>query len=469
MRALLGPRLTDDLDAEVERTLDRVELRSALDILGAWNATPVSEAAADVPPELPVEPAIGELVEDDAPEEPVPPGFTRRQIVWGNVSVLALGLAIGLFTVWRFYFQFPLDSEIRLFGWNGLQMSWVDGLKNVLMGSLGLSVIFSLKNLGSLISQFYWPFERLEGAEIKKLLATPGTAIFSVLVLILFAAVCSTNVSAKLVLDSTNDGLEVVAHLERRRGLFFYRPRDEGRDGGGPWSRVRLDEERPSVRLAFQGFSAQGLVLLRDRYGLVTVDAMHVRRSFWRIHVEPLTLEAQLPPGMDKIEKRDYVSPASLNAPMKHQLERWSLELRDPLRWNRLVFHRITDETGQEWGRLKEDGRLFLEGADRHHCPTRRREQPKIDAFWRELCEQRRAFADSVHSAPEFVTADERVVSAQLSSYDVNVLFTEGRLTGSSPGLSCTTREAVRLTAIHHDSAKKPTTEPTTAERGADP
>lgn len=308
MGRLLGDELSERLEDAVASAFARVELQAALEALCQWRGcldVPARLPDGEAVPDKPIIPAAARVAAGDsrvgADEGRVPPTdaspLTLGQVIRGNISVLCLGFGVGLYVVWKAYFEFPTNANVRLLGWEGIELRWLASLTTFILGSLGLSVLITAGNLVNLISHFYWPLESLEGEQMKRFFCRWGTAIFSVAVLALFAAVC--NVTVRLRVEPPE--LDLVAVLgEGSDGFFVVK---DARDGGealqaGPL--VRLGGPQ-SVRLALRGLRANAVLLLRDKYNLMTVDAIVVRRRFWRVDVENLQFDAPLP---------SYLSPA---------------------------------------------------------------------------------------------------------------------------------------------------------------
>ena len=461
MAKLLGPELTEKLDLAVAETFERAQLRTSLLALARWRGRLSINSPVPAAPVLPATPIIAnaKLVPAPAPpadiEEEEVRNFSTREIIQGNVSVLALGAGVGLFVLWQLYFRFPMATDVRLFGWDGIKLSWLFALQNIILGSLGISTIIAAGNLKNLIANFYWPFEQLEGNELKRFYAATGTSIFSVGLLVLFAVVCATNITVKVGVFPAD--LDVVGYVDGSADAFFV-TYPAGSDAEGPRisDEVRLGNA-DEVRLALRGVKAQALLLVRDKYNLTTIEALRVRRSPWRVGFMQATLTAPIPAGLSLAEQR-LLQPSSTMARQArpHQTTRWTLKIRGPFRYSRRLPNRITGESSTLYGPL-EDKHLYIAPADGSSCPGQAPQgSSEIQLFWDEICNHRPAFSAWVRRSSFFEIPKMGTAVIDLPLHRVEVSFVRAEIYHSDEEPPLVTKEAVRVTGIHKTVLGKP-------------
>jgi len=451
MAVLLGDELAARLDQEVEAALRQSELQVAIVALGACQSglenrellASVSESGR----ELPNEEIVGRVVEAEKDR------FDRRQTIFGNVSLLTLVLGVGVFTFWQLDFRYPSKSTVSIFGWDGLELAWLDRLRMFILGSLGVSALFEEGNLKTLIKYAFWPFRHLKAAELKRFLAAPGTMAFSLLSAVLFCWVAFSNVAVLLVPEPEgSDYMELVVDLFRPRGAFFFTRAEE--TGDVERRRARLVTGGAPIRLGLPGLDADAVLVVRDKYSLITVDAYSVSRTPLGIQIEPLMLAVPPPGGLDAVERKEYEAPEGLERRASFGGGgRWTVTLTG-VRWNRGIYSRVRDENGTWWGTRQPDKRLSAKPADGRRCPAPSDLKPVHD-FWSEMCLARRSVAGwtslSNMEGPGFSS-----VFYSLPSFDLEIHFARGLLTGAT-GQSfrpLDTREAIRVVADHRASAR---------------
>lgn len=462
MASLLGPELTERLDAMVDSTIGRADLRSALDVVSAWDR---ELAPVDAPtlPEADIDEPVVAAAARLQPAGDREDVYSTRQIVWGNVSVLSLGLGVLLFTGWQLYFAYPADTEVTILGWGGIHVSWLDRVRTFILGSLGMSALFAVGNARNLIAHFYWPFEHLQGKEVKRFLGSRGTALFSVVVLVLFGYICLANVSVPVSLrDAPQE--ELIARLAGQGDAFFFAVGAEKRAGREQGRGVRLRGGEPAVlRLGLRGLGADAVLILRDKYNFMTMDAVRVQRAGWKVQVSPLDLEFPPPASLDDKERKKYQAledlPASGGVVAS---SRWRLEVRTPARWNRGVFQRVVDLQGRKWGALGTNRLQLFPSLGTACPPSPLADRPAINAYWEEQCREREllsTWAGLGHS----VEGEETTVTLSLPFHRVEVHFGTGLIRDPddpSRPLS-TTREAIRTVAYRQQTDQVPGDSPT--------
>lgn len=459
MRRLLGPEISQRLEEEVEATFERSQLRSAARALSRWRGelplahslpVPSSTLSAPVVPAAIRVPVKGDD-EGEAVAEGAEDGSSRLstpEVIRGNVSVLALGIGVGLFYLWQRYFQFPSSADVRLLGWEGIELGWLVGLRNLILGSLGLSTLIAAGNLKKLISEFYRPLKHLEGLELKRFYAAWGTMIFSLLSLGLFLAVCASNVTVRL--GALPPDFELVAYVDGGGDAFLVTT-PVGVDGSEP---IVGDEARlggpDSVRLALRGLRARAVLLLRDKYNLATVDALLIERRPWRVELSPLRLQVRPPAHATPSETQLLMPRLAAGVSTLHRATRWTLSVRSPFRYARGIPNLLHGQSGVTYG-PRNDQHLFLAApGDGTPCPGRAPlSAPEIQLFWDEICAQRLFLGRWTRESSFFDVPSLGTVAVDLRQHQVQVRYVRGEVVFDEERPPLETKEAVKLVGRH--------------------
>lgn len=461
MARLLGPDLVERLDEAVSETFERAQLRSSLVRLVRWRGRLTIKSALPVERDLPETPLVPKAEQVPVPEAgeeegdaPAGRKFTTRELVQGNVSLLALGAGVGLFLLWQIYFRFPASAEIRLFGFDGIKLSWLVGLQNVILGSLGLSTILAASNLKNLIARFYRPFGQLQGDELKGFYAARGTVVFSLLVLALYVTVCFTNVTVRMGVDPK--GLDVVAIVDGGTDAFFV----TYLEGSEPEtarisSEVRLGGPE-ETRLVLRGADARALILVRDKFNLTTLDAIRVRRRPWEVGYLKGHLVVPVPETLSPAERKLLrSSPTGPEVARSYGATRWTLDIRAPFRFARMVPNRITGESGTLYGPRGEH-HLYIAPSDTSPCPDQAPlRSSEIQLFWEEICTQKSELAAWAGRSSFFDIPKVGAVGVDLPTHRVEVEFVRAKVYHSDREPPIRTREAARLVGIHRKWLEK--------------
>lgn len=468
MAKLLGDELTRRLDEAVEQTIVRAELFTAIEDLSRWGGNLEATGGVPAPPNVPAgliesaaqlpapEDAAAKEAESANEEQKQESGaagastFTKRQIIFGNVSILALALGVGLFFLWRAYFDFPGSAKFRLFGWEGVKLGWLTALNGAILGTLGLSAVLASSNLKNLISHFYWPFEHLEGDLAKRFYATLGTAIFSVGVLVLMSAVCFSNVIVELSAEPRE--LDLVARLRPGpEASFLVQETSETSATTKFTHQVRLEDGVPT-RLALRGLGATAVLVLRDKYNFMTVDALLLRRRFWRVEALGASLEVPQAAGLSRAEYGLLKLPSdAIHRPGALITSRWTVELHGKPRFSRRLPNRVVGESGTSYA-LKGTKHLFLEPADGTACPGRAPE-PEVQVLWDEICRKKEDVSAWPERSPFFEGKKPGSVLLDLDLHRLAILFVQGDILDPNGAPLTTTKEAVRLEAEYQPEA----------------
>lgn len=123
-------------------------------------------------------------------------------------------------------------------------------------------------------------------------------------------------------------------------------------------------------------------------------------------------------------------------------------------RFARRLPNRIVGASGALWGPRGED-HLYIGPADGTACPARAPgDQPEIQAFWTELCDERVSFGQWTKRSPVSELGTRTVVQ-DLKLHRVEVMFVEGHIADELQTVEMETKEAVRLVAKHHDYLRR--------------
>lgn len=473
MERLLGEETAGRLDEEVTAAFARVELRRSLEGLARWRGALGVEGALPAGEALPAVPMVSRAAEveravaeagEDRDAERFGPWAVRR----GNLSLLALGGAVGLLFAWQLYFRFPMSAEVRIFGFDGIKLAWLSSLQTFIFGSLGLSTLLAAANLKNLIGNFYRPFEELRGAELKSFYASRGTLVFALAVFMLFAVVCVSNVTVRLGVEPRD--LDLVVHVDGGRDAFFV-TYPAGGEAQAPEisDEVRLGGPE-EVRLVLRGLDAEALLLVRDRYNLRTIDALSMRRETASVAYTKSYLVAPIPDSLSSPEKTLLASsPTEQHLARSFAATRFTLDLQEPFRYSRMVPNRIVGESGAEYG-PKGEHHLYIVPADSSPCPDQAPlRSSEIQLFWDEICARRTTLAGWARRSSFFDVPKVGMAAVDLPNHRVEVLFTRGEVAGVGDRPPRRTREAVRLVAIHRKWLEKDlrAEEPSASEAGA--
>ncbi len=184
----------------------------------------------------------------------------------GNVSLWAFGVGAVLFKAWLWHFHFPDSAEISvLFGGFLLPVSQAAAGVNFVLG--WLVAVYSLKNIQRILIHFFRPLELVDGAETKEFFSAPATMLVSLLFVGFVLDLVSANVAVRL-----GSRYEIVALLPRGSDGFLF---DES---GALGDRFTIPAGG-AIRLALRGRGAREILLLRDQYNLITLDAFALERS----------------------------------------------------------------------------------------------------------------------------------------------------------------------------------------------
>lgn len=462
MAQLLGPDLTAALEDEVDAVFERAELHRSLQGLAGWRgqfgidgALPSGDEVPDAPV-LSVAESVVRALDGGPAEEPT---FTRWEIRRGNLSLLSLGLAVGLLFVWQLYFRFPMSADVRILGFDGIKLAWISSIQTFVLGSLGLSTILAASNLKNLIANFYKPFEQLRGAELKSFYAARGTAFFSVLVLVLFVVVCFSNVTVRLGVDPRT--LDLVSRVDGGRDVFFVTyPANAGPEPPTVSDEVRLGGP-DDVRIVLRGTGAEALLLVRDKYNLTTVDALWVERRPFGVAYRKADLEVHAPKTVTPSEQKLLgSSPTGVELARSFGATRFTLDLREPFRFEKMLPNRITGESGSGYGPRGDGHHLYIVPVDSSPCPGQApRRSSEIQLFWNEICDRRDTLAAWARTSSFFDVPEVGMTAVDLPNHRVEVMFVRGEVSVPEHPPARRTREAVRLVGIHRKWLEKETSD----------
>lgn len=336
----------------------------------------------------------------------------------GNLSLWALGLSVFAFKAWQWYFAFPGDADIAIVG--GLLRLKVSYLASVVTFVFGWLVgVYSLKNLQQVMIHFFRPLELVSDAETKDFFAAPATVLFSLALLLFVLDTVTANIAFKIT-----SRYEVFLSLPKGNGTFLIL------SDGKMAERTALKPEQ-TVRLALRGRDDSQVLLVRDQYNLVTLDALNFHRGSFGSRVERSTLVA-IHPG------------ASLEGPIRPPklTGLYETEFTGPLRFSPTKVATTITPLGQP---IKHGG--WVQPGTGSECPERSG-PAYARKFFEVLCDNRKTFATwettpAYHETIEGTPAT--VVYHAIGPYDLVVRFEEARAV--IQGDSFDTREAKEVIA----------------------
>lgn len=342
----------------------------------------------------------------------------------GNVSLWAFGIGVVLFKAWLWGFDFPEASEISvLFGGLLVSVSQAAAVVHFVLG--WLVAVYSLKNVQKIFVHFFRPLELVDNVEMKQFFSATATTIVSVLFAGFVIDLATANVAVRV-----ESQYELVALLPNGSGAFLYD------DSGARGEKFTISAGR-AVRVALRGHAAREVLLLRDRYNLLTLDALGLERDRGLVRASAPIL--QLEGAGDPLSAEEMAG-----AP--HRRGIFDFEVTGPLRYSPRQLD-IDIQVAQ--GSLMKGG--LLRPGDEAPCPER---APAAYAtqFFADLCRNRSeigAWTDRAGSR----NGEEVFVSHAIGHYSIEVHFLPGMvaLKNHEPFFS---REATRVLAREAPSEK---------------
>jgi hypothetical protein len=344
------------------------------------------------------------------------------KIFRGNLSLWALGLSVLIFKGWQWYFEYPVDTEVAILG--GILRLKVSYLTSVITFVFGWLVgIYSLKNLQKVMIHFFRPLGLVNDTETQDFFTAPATMLFSIALLAFVLDVASANITHKVM-----SRYEVFVELPRGNGTFLVLP------DGKTAERTSLKPGQ-AVRIALRGRDDSQVLLIRDQYNLITLDALNFSRANLRSKIESRSLvdtnQSQL--GQVTIYGR-------------RETGLFETEITGPLRYSQTKV----DVTITPLGRSVKRGGWVRPGTG-SDCPER--SGPAYSRkFFQSLCDNRSLFSiwETIPAYHESIEgAESTVVYHSIGQYDVTVRFERSSV--KIPGDRFETREAKEVIAVEKE------------------
>lgn len=315
-----------------------------------------------------------------APPEPV---YSRAQEIRGNLTLWAFVLVFAVYRLWRYLADYPPEATVNLLGFEGLQVSHCSLAVNLVAGWLLLTGIFSAKGAQRVIANAHRPFRLLGGEEAKDFYSAVPTAVLAGGLLLLALVLALFNLAITIKTQSEEYEALIEVQDTDNRLLIFSDPEGKGLRMG---SRARLGHERP-VKLALRGW-ASPVVIVRDRYDLLTQDAWRISRRGFSFDLDRLEVRepATLPLDADEqmTRKEEAPDPRSLVGVLRRGL---TLVIEAPLRLNRPVFLRVVDREERIHG-FEDQQRYFFRPGVKERCFTPVEGDAVWHSFLEEICDQ---------------------------------------------------------------------------------
>jgi hypothetical protein len=363
------------------------------------------------------------LTQPDAPGAAAPPtaaAETRPMRVRGNLSLWLLAGGYALFRLWRWHSGLPATAGVRpLGGLLDFSVGQLDAFFNFLLGWLGLTAILSRGNFRQVLVHFFAPLRLIDDPELRRFFVAPATFIFSAGVFA-FAII----VAGSTWVVRVNTEYEVIAQLPPGTNARLLSA------AGTDATKLRLTAGSP-VRLLLGPPGHTVMTILRDKYGLRTLDAFMLRRGVLGYSIE----QCDLVPV-------NSATPTPVAGPGDGivRTDPRGLAIVGPLRWS---DQRVGTPLTLVDGRHSDRG--WLRAGDGHDGPERGA-PPWAQRYLERLYQERDAVA-AWSGSPAYDGAGGRVVSVSVNGYDLTVAFEEMLIAcpGSAPLRS---REAVRIAAV---------------------
>jgi len=302
----------------------------------------------------------------------------------GHISLWLLALSIALFKLWLWYQNYPLESAVVLLGGLlELVLSSVAAFFNFLLGWLGLTALISIGNLRRIFIYLHRPLDLIGNTELRKFYCAPATVIFSVLLLAATLELVSSVWVVRLEAP-----YELIGYLPPGQNAFF------------------LDEENPievsarsTTSLALRGWTSTGVLILRDKYNLRTLDAIVIRRRPLGFAIEECRLSGREASTQDGRTVSKQVSPKRL-------------KVVGELRWS---DDRVDVPMTLADGSLREGG--WIRPGEAAEGPERV-PQGYAQVFLERIYSQRAEV-----SRWAFLPSTEQVVLHRIEDYDLEIAF----------------------------------------------
>ena len=346
--------------------------------------------------------------------------------VWGHASLYLVFTSFVLFKAWQTLFDYPLSAEVILPGLGRLDTKAWSALINGLGGWLSLSAVVSLAQPGRFVRNLLLPLYAIEDEYIRKVFRNPVSFALSLLVFLGTVLIAVSNVAVEI-----STPYEIMACLPAGH--------DQGElvQGNQVGDEIRLRKGEP-VRLLLRGWRPEILVI-RDRYNLITLEALELRRSWLSLRFTPLKLfvsSQAVPARADGFTSIEKISP-------------FRLAIRGPLSLSsRAVLWAVVTDQDLFPGRLlpgePEDGPEDPPNTD-----------PQVSLYFRGLWTARDLFATWTVGHQHHVDSTGMTVNHSTSDYVNRIVFKEGTVAWHDGLRQAKTKEVIFVIA------KKPELQPT--------
>jgi hypothetical protein len=353
------------------------------------------------------------------PEPIADPPLSRWSRFVGNASVLLLLAAIAMFWAWRWYIDLPAPTEVHLLdGRVVVTLAQIGSFFNVVLGFLGgIGVAATLSRAGLLemLSELFTPLNLIEDPTVRRRLTRTPVLLFA-LACLGFAVAVTRGVSV----ISVEAEYEMTAQLAPGSAARFVVA-----EGAEP-NAVRLSRGA-AARLAVSGPS---VLYLRDKYGLVTLEAFGLDRAGLGPQVRPC-----------QGGSADGANPDMPEAELVGLLKRGqAMRAVDELRW---AASRVSTPLVLADGSYS-DGSWIRPGEARDG--PERGAPPWAQRYLDRLYEERQQLADW-HQRRTYRRGDAAVVSLAIDGYDLEIVYFERPL--RCPGFrALSVRDAVTIRAV---------------------
>jgi hypothetical protein len=343
----------------------------------------------------------------------------RLKSLRGNLSLWALGLSVLIFKGWQWYFEYPAETEAAILG--GILRLKVSYLASVITFVFGWLVgIYSLKNLQKIMIHFFRPLGLVNDTEMRDFFTAPATMLFSFALLAFILDMTTANVAYKIT-----SRYEVFIALPKGNGTFLILP------DGKTAERTSLKPNQ-IVRIALRGRDDSQVLLIRDQYNLITLDALNFSRVGLRSRIDSTALVAM------------HSGQANQESPRGRKVTGFfEIEFTGPLRYSptRVAVTIKPLDKGIKRGGWVQPGT----GSD---CPERSG-PAYAKKFFQSLCENRNLFSlwETIPAYHESIEgAESTVVYHSIGQYDISVRFEKSIF--KIRGDSFEAREAKEVIAI---------------------
>ena len=347
----------------------------------------------------------------------------RLRSLRGDFTLWFLALSVAVFKGRQWYFGYPAETEITIVG--GLLRLKVGYLASVITFVFGWLVgVYSLKNLQKVMIYFFRPLGLVTDADTKDFFTAPATMIFSMVLLVFVIDATFSNVAFKIT-----SRYQVFLVLPRGNDSFLILP------DGKTAERTSLAPGQ-AVRMALRGHSDSQVLLIRDQYNLVTLDALNFTRSNLRSTVASPALAAAKLGTLEQGPVRG-----------RKQTGLFEIEITGPLRYSETKVAVTITPLGKD---TKRGG--WVQPGTGSDCPERSG-PAYARKFFQGLCDNRGLFSlwETIPAYHEIIdAAPSTVVYHSIGQYDVTVRFEEGRV--GIVGDSFPTREAKEIISKEKDS-----------------